>query len=388
MMKKLLAVLLTLSLLLCAVPALADLGEADVVMEGKTYHLTLESVDIVDGKLTVAIRGFGSTLRFGANGPMVAGLPEARYGGETVTDSTINMNVGAAFTFVFDRDDLPDEIWMISYDKDVEPALIWRNDESADGADIPAWQNRLWRLETIHFKTLSEDSPYSIDAGLSLNGTGSTMRLENGKVTTGVDVAGLILAVPQLPFAVPELDLTQYERFTEEEGALRLDPGEAVFALEYDADADGLELTYTTHVEIQSQDVGNGMKSASGETDIEIALGFIPAKEAVPEALVGEWKGTGTPKNGGPSIDLSARIEADGRGEYTFIQDDYTESYPFAISSGGNAFSVDIPEDNYLGIARCEGTWALEDGVLKLDITTTFASGGSYSYTAECKKVE
>ena len=107
----------------------------------------------------------------------------------------------------------------------------------------------------------------------------------------------------------------------------------------------------------------------------------------IPDKLVGQWRGTGTPKNGGPAIDLSARIDADGRGEYTFVQDDYTESYPFTIASGDSAFSVDIPADNYLGIARCEGTWALEGGVLKLDITTTFANGGSYSYTAECEKI-
>ena len=243
-MKKLLAMLLILSLILCPLPALADQGMADVVMEGETYHLTLESVDIVDGKLTVAIRGFGDTLRWGANGPMVAALPEAHYGDEIVTVSTVNMNVGAAFTFVFERDDLPDEIWMNSYDEGVEPALIWR----AGDAEAPE------------------------------------------------------------------------------------------------------------------------------ET----------AAAPIPEALVGQWRGTGTPKNGGPAIDLSATINADGTGEYTFIQDDYTESYPFTISSDDSAFSVEIPADNTLGISACGGTWALEGGVLKLDITTTFANGGSYSYTAEC----
>ena len=245
-MKKLFVILCTLFLILCAVPAVAEMGTADVIMEGETYHLTLQSVDIVDGKLTVAIEGFGNTLRWGANGPMVAALPEARYGGEAVKVSTVNMNVGAAFTFVFERDDLPDEIWMNSYDEGVDPVLIWQSGEA--------------------------------------------------------------------------------------------------------------------------------------ETQKEAA------SASVPEELVGKWHGTGTPKGGGPAIDLAARIDADGSGEYTFIQDDYTESYPFTISSDDSSFSVDIPADNYLGIARCEGTWALEDGVLKLDITTTFAYGGSYSYTAECEK--
>ena len=243
-MKKLFAILITFSLLFCFFPALADQGEADVMMEGKTYRLTLDSVGIVDGKLNVAIEGFGDTLRWGANGPMVAGIPEARYGDEIVHVSTVNMNVGAAFTFVFERDDLPDEIWMNSYDEGVAPVLIWRAGDAAGSRDTAA----------------------------------------------------------------------------------------------------------------------------------------------VPEDLVGEWHGMGKPKGGGPAINLTARIEADGSGEYTFIQDDYTESYPFTISSDDSVFSVDIPADNFLGIARCEGTWALDDGILKLDITTTFANGGSYSYTAECKK--
>ena len=139
-MKKLLAALLSLSLILSGITALADGGTADVVMEGAAYHLTLDSIDIVDGKLTVAIEGFGDTLRWGANGPMVAGLPEAHYGDEVVNVSTVNMNVGAAFTFIFERDDMPDEIWMKSYDSDVEPVLLWQAGDTTDdvGTAAPA----------------------------------------------------------------------------------------------------------------------------------------------------------------------------------------------------------------------------------------------------------
>lgn len=246
--------LLTFSMLLYAIQVPADQGTADVVMEGEIYHLTLDSVDIIDGKLTVAIEGFGSTLRWGANGPMVAALPEARYGDEAVKVSTVNMNVGAAFTFIFERNDLPDEIWMNSYDEGVDPVLIWKADEAAGEADV----------------------------------------------------------------------------------------SEAADAAE---------------------------------------------AAAVPDDLVGDWGGTGIPKGGGPSIDLTAHVEADGSGEYTFVQAGYTESYPFTISSDDSTFSVDIPSDNYLGISSCGGTWTLEDSVLKLDITTVFASGGNYSYTAECRKM-
>ena len=62
-MKKMLAILLFLSLLCCSLSVLADEGCADVVMEGETYSLTLKSVDITDGQLTVVIEGFWDTLR-------------------------------------------------------------------------------------------------------------------------------------------------------------------------------------------------------------------------------------------------------------------------------------------------------------------------------------
>ena len=109
-------------------------------------------------------------------------------------------------------------------------------------------------------------------------------------------------------------------------------------------------------------------------------------EQGVPDGLAGTWKGIGTPKNGGTPIDLTVRIEADGSGEYTFVQGDYTESYPFTVSREDNSFSVDIPATAMLG--RVEGTYEFKDGVLTLDITTTFAGGRTYSYTAECAKQE
>lgn len=111
----------------------------------------------------------------------------------------------------------------------------------------------------------------------------------------------------------------------------------------------------------------------------------ISTDETVPEGLVGDWQGVGKPKNGGPSIDLTIHIEEDGTGNYTFDQAGYHESYPFTISQDGNRFSVDIPATSQLG--SVDGTWEVKDGVLLLDITSTFTSGGSYSYNAECSKI-
>ena len=78
-MKKLLAILLALALALC-VPALAEPGAADVLMEGETYHLVLVDVYVAEGQLHVVLSGFGDTLRMGPNGWMLAAWPEAHFG--------------------------------------------------------------------------------------------------------------------------------------------------------------------------------------------------------------------------------------------------------------------------------------------------------------------
>jgi len=114
----------------------------------------------------------------------------------------------------------------------------------------------------------------------------------------------------------------------------------------------------------------------------------VPGAAVIPEELAGTWSGTGTPKGGGPAIDLTATINADGTGEYTFVQSGYTESYPISVASADNSFTVDVPADNYLSISKVEGTYTLEDGTLLLDITTTFTTGSTYSYTAACTKEE
>ena len=112
--------------------------------------------------------------------------------------------------------------------------------------------------------------------------------------------------------------------------------------------------------------------TGTGETDI-------------PAEMAGKWQGTGTPKNGGTSIDLTVTINADGSGEYTFDQGGYHETNPFSISRDGNRFSVNT-DDSILG--ECEGTWELADGILTLDITSLLPNGRTYSYTAECTKTE
>lgn len=114
-----------------------------------------------------------------------------------------------------------------------------------------------------------------------------------------------------------------------------------------------------------------------------VDIGRTDAVDSIPAELVGTWKGTGIPKNNGTRIELEFTVRADGTGEYTFIQGDYRESQPILISSRENRFSLNVVDNN-----TCEGTYAYEDGTLTLDITTTFASGRTYEYTARCTKAQ
>ena len=111
-----------------------------------------------------------------------------------------------------------------------------------------------------------------------------------------------------------------------------------------------------------------------------------PAQSVVPEELIGSWAGTGTPQGKGSSIDLAFTVAGDGTGEYRFMQGGYTESYPFTLQSETATFTVSVPQNNALGIASVEGTYALADGVMTLAIVTHFQSGGTYAYTAQCTR--
>lgn len=103
---------------------------------------------------------------------------------------------------------------------------------------------------------------------------------------------------------------------------------------------------------------------------------------SVPAEYVGSWAGTVD------NIRLHFTVEADGSGQYTFEQGGYQEQYPFALAVGGDTFSVDIPEDNQLGISACEGTYAFAQDILTLDVVTTFGDGTTYAYTIPCRRTD
>ena len=110
------------------------------------------------------------------------------------------------------------------------------------------------------------------------------------------------------------------------------------------------------------------------------------AEGSVPEDMVGKWAGVGTPVNGGTSIDLAFDFNADGTGFYTFDQGGYHEETGFTVTFDGSAFTL-VP-DGMEDIAHADGTWKFDGAVLTLDITSTLPNGATYSYTAECERVD
>ena len=126
-MKKLLAILLVFSLQLCCLPALAELGSADVTMNGNQYHISRESVEIKDGRLYVALNGMAQTMAFGPEGIQLAADIVPVYGEERLYASDKDILFGADVTYRFDRDTLPDSILMIPTQDAENPITLWEN---------------------------------------------------------------------------------------------------------------------------------------------------------------------------------------------------------------------------------------------------------------------
>lgn len=138
-MKRLFLVLVAASLLVgsCAIAYAAD-GSADISMGGEIFSIVLDSIDIVDGELTVEMEGFGDTLKMDSNGPIYPAWPIARFGETEMSPVRVHMVVGGIFTFTFESAELPDELWMDPRDDDKENVLIW---EASDGAIKSSDQN-------------------------------------------------------------------------------------------------------------------------------------------------------------------------------------------------------------------------------------------------------
>ena len=104
--------------------------------------------------------------------------------------------------------------------------------------------------------------------------------------------------------------------------------------------------------------------------------------DGIPDEYIGKWEGSVD------DIYLTFSIYPDATGIYTFEQNGYFESYDFTLEVGMQSFTVNVPENNTLGIAKVEGTYEYSDitDMLTLDIRTSFQNGGVFEYTVACRR--
>ncbi len=131
-MKKLLALLLVLGLLLAAVPSLAENGEAEFSFEGTTYHVTYTKSEIVDGKLNVAVSGFGSTLPFRNGKIIIIAWAAVVIDGQEIRAESVSAGGDGTYTYLYDTTAMPDQVVIYAYEDDSTAIPLWQADEAAE----------------------------------------------------------------------------------------------------------------------------------------------------------------------------------------------------------------------------------------------------------------
>ena len=408
-MKKLLALLLSVSLLLCAATAFADNGEAEFTFENRTYRVKYVRSEIVDGQLNVLVTGFGNSLPFRNGKFVIIAWAAAIVNGKEVEAESVSAGGDGTYTYLYAADQLPEKVVIYPYEDSGNAIPLWEADgsEAAGGAeaalavDAPEFLLRSWNAPEIRYETELQAGGISVK-GTMKTGTAITFNAD-GTMKSDFTLADKIDTMPFEPGDVV-IDFTGYDHFTWDDGKVTLLPDGPTLNCEYDEGSQKMTLTMDGVVTLKDQQTGAiGFKG--GPADFKLILEYAPAgdapaaeepaaaeeaaaESAVPADLVGTWHGTGKPKNGSSPIDLTVTVNADGTGDYTFAQGDYTESYPFTLEHDSNKFTVSVPTGNTLGIATVDGTWELDGDVLKLDISTELAGGRIFSYTAECTKTE
>lgn len=134
-MRKLLAMLLTATLLLCGLPACADQGEADVPFNDSTYHMTFTGLELEDGALTIRVHSDDGI-------PVIGGAPRtpaqavAEIAGERLLPRQINVSINGSqvdYTYTIPDAAEPDAIWLYPDGKEEGAVLLW-----TDGDSVPA----------------------------------------------------------------------------------------------------------------------------------------------------------------------------------------------------------------------------------------------------------
>ena len=161
-MKKGLAVILALALLLGICSAAADV---DIDYEGTAYHLVCDSVEVgEDGVLTVKVSGFGSRVAI-KNGQMVAMVwAVAVYpdGAEEEAESVrVMMGSEVTYGFTFKRGEMPESVLLYPAGEKDNRQVLWQAGQEA-GAE-PAAESAAapgpvaWKDYQVYFPYMTTD---------------------------------------------------------------------------------------------------------------------------------------------------------------------------------------------------------------------------------------
>ncbi len=135
-----------------------------------------------------------------------------------------------------------------------------------------------WLLTSIIFRTPDADNGiYAIDATMNISegfeyGRDLVLR-KDMKMVSFVDLSALIDAVPELPFAINDLDLKDYAGWTYANGTITLTYGGPAFEAVYDEASKELRLTCSGEVAILPG-AANGIATQTGAVLIDITMVF------------------------------------------------------------------------------------------------------------------
>ncbi len=134
-MKRVIAILIGLSMLLSGIPALAGGETVTMYFEDEAYNLTFDSAQIVDGALNVAVSGFGNVMHM-RNGQIVIPFwAAASFDGDIVRAASVSCDSSGVNTYIFETDQMPDEIYLSPHGESDALTVIWA-DPDAEGGDV------------------------------------------------------------------------------------------------------------------------------------------------------------------------------------------------------------------------------------------------------------
>jgi len=183
-MKKLVAALLALGMLLLALSAYADGKSVSLTFEDDAYHLAFISADAADGVLTVKVSGFDGVMHM-RNGKIV--IPFWVYavsGGETYGSTSVSCGSDGIYVYSVACGVIPDEIYIYAGDDENNSALLWQNTGEAEaaqesGAAIPAELVGSWQGTGI---PESNGSDIALQITVNADGSGKYTFEQSGYV--------------------------------------------------------------------------------------------------------------------------------------------------------------------------------------------------------------